>query len=85
MNCLSVEMPDSQLPYTPAPFDFAAAFGRAAPLVLEIGFGMGDATAAIAQARRGAEEANLAHALERWLHRRSGPSDAWILVAGDEA
>jgi tRNA (guanine-N7-)-methyltransferase len=36
------------LPYAPAPFDFAAAFGRAAPLVIEIGFGMGDATAAIA-------------------------------------
>ena len=31
--------------------DFAAAFGRRAPLVLEIGFGMGDATAAIAAAR----------------------------------
>ena len=39
------------LPYSPAPFDFARAFGREAPLVLEIGFGMGDATAAIAQAR----------------------------------
>jgi tRNA (guanine-N7-)-methyltransferase len=38
------------LPYTAAPFDAAAAFGRHAPLVLEIGFGMGDATAAIAQA-----------------------------------
>jgi tRNA (guanine-N7-)-methyltransferase len=38
------------LPYTPAPFDFAASFGRVAPQVLEIGFGMGDATAAIAQA-----------------------------------
>ena len=38
------------IPYAPAPTDFAASFGRAAPLVLEIGFGMGDATAAIAQA-----------------------------------
>ena len=38
------------LPYTAAPFDFAASFGRTAPQVLEIGFGMGDATAAIAQA-----------------------------------
>jgi len=36
------------LPYAPAPFDFAAAFCRAAPLIVEIGFGMGDATAAIA-------------------------------------
>ena len=38
------------LPYAPEPFDFTLAFGRHAPLVLEIGFGMGDATAAIAQA-----------------------------------
>ncbi len=30
--------------------DFAATFGRQAPVVLEIGFGMGDATAKIAQA-----------------------------------
>jgi tRNA (guanine-N7-)-methyltransferase len=36
------------LPYTAAPLDRRAAFGRDAPLVLEIGFGMGDATAAIA-------------------------------------
>ncbi len=32
------------------PFDFAAAFGRSAPLVVEIGFGMGGTTAAIAAA-----------------------------------
>jgi tRNA (guanine-N7-)-methyltransferase len=38
------------LPYQSAPFDFPASFGRNAPLVLEIGFGMGDATASIAQA-----------------------------------
>jgi len=36
------------LPYQDAPTDFAALFGRVAPLVLEIGFGMGGATAAIA-------------------------------------
>ena len=36
------------LPYAPAPLDFAAAFGRDAPVVLEIGFGMGEATAHIA-------------------------------------
>ena len=41
------------LPYAAAPFDFAASFGRDAPRVLEIGFGMGDATAAIAQALPG--------------------------------
>ncbi len=39
------------LPFRDAPLDLAAAFGRQAPVVLEIGFGMGDATAAIAQAR----------------------------------
>ena len=38
------------LPYAPAVADFAAAFGRDAPRVLEIGFGMGDATASIAAA-----------------------------------
>jgi tRNA (guanine-N7-)-methyltransferase len=31
-----------------APLDLAALFGRAAPVVLEIGFGMGDTTAAMA-------------------------------------
>ena len=36
------------LPYAAQPLDFAAAFGRAAPTVLEIGFGMGEATAHIA-------------------------------------
>jgi tRNA (guanine-N7-)-methyltransferase len=39
------------LPYAGARFDFATSFGRVAPLVLEIGFGMGDATAQIAQAQ----------------------------------
>lgn len=43
------------LPYAAAPFDFAASFGRVAPQVLEIGFGMGDATAAIAQALPGTD------------------------------
>jgi tRNA (guanine-N7-)-methyltransferase len=36
--------------YGPQPIDAAALFGRRTPLVLEIGFGMGDATATIAQA-----------------------------------
>jgi tRNA (guanine-N7-)-methyltransferase len=34
----------------PVPFDAAALFGRSAPLVLEIGCGMGEATAAMAAA-----------------------------------
>lgn len=37
------------LPYQPRPLDFEATFGRKAPVVLEIGFGMGDATAKIAE------------------------------------
>jgi len=38
------------IPYTATPLDLEAAFGRAAPKILEIGFGMGDSTATIAQA-----------------------------------
>lgn len=38
------------LPYQPAALDRQAVYGRAAPLVLEIGFGMGDATAQVAAA-----------------------------------
>ena len=38
------------LPYRAALLDFATTFGRDAPTVLEIGFGMGDATARIAAA-----------------------------------
>lgn len=41
------------LPFNPAPLDSQAVFGRRAPLVVEIGFGMGQATAAIAAARPG--------------------------------
>jgi tRNA (guanine-N7-)-methyltransferase len=37
------------VPYQPSPSDAAALFGRHAPLVLEIGFGMGAATAKIAR------------------------------------
>jgi tRNA (guanine-N7-)-methyltransferase len=36
------------LPYQPGRLNLAAAFGREAPTILEIGFGMGDATAHIA-------------------------------------
>lgn len=39
------------LPFTAESFDAAHVFGRSAPLVVEIGFGMGQATAAIAAAR----------------------------------
>ncbi|MFI4929161.1 MAG: tRNA (guanosine(46)-N7)-methyltransferase TrmB [Burkholderiales bacterium] len=45
--------PRFTLPFSEGPPDWAAAFGRDAPRVLEIGFGMGDATAAIAAASPG--------------------------------
>ena len=38
------------LPYQTTPLDLSATFGRVAPCVLEIGFGMGQATAQIAAA-----------------------------------
>jgi tRNA (guanine-N7-)-methyltransferase len=41
------------LPYRDALLDLEQAFGRRAPTILEIGFGMGDATAEIAAARPG--------------------------------
>jgi tRNA (guanine-N7-)-methyltransferase len=40
--------PKFLVPYQPQPLDFKAAFGRNAPVILEIGFGMGEATAHIA-------------------------------------
>ena len=43
-------LPVYGIPYTPAVLDIDAAYGRAAPKILEIGFGMGTATAQIAQA-----------------------------------
>jgi len=42
-------LPAYALPYAARLIDAQAVFGRAAPLVLEIGFGMGETTAAIAQ------------------------------------
>jgi tRNA (guanine-N7-)-methyltransferase len=39
------------IPYQTAPLDTASAFNRAAPTILEIGFGMGEATAHIASVR----------------------------------
>ena len=42
--------PQFLLPYSKAPLDFAQTFGRSAPTILEIGFGMGDTTSHIAGA-----------------------------------
>jgi len=43
-------LPQFGIAYAPSPVDFERVFGRAAPRVLEIGFGMGETTAAIAAA-----------------------------------
>lgn len=43
-------MPKIGIDYLAGPVDFDAAFARRAPRLLEIGFGMGETTAAIAQA-----------------------------------
>jgi tRNA (guanine-N7-)-methyltransferase len=43
------------LPFAAAPLDAQAVFGRRAPLVLEVGFGMGGATAQIAAAQPGVD------------------------------
>ena len=42
-------LPRFGIPFSPAPLDLVTAFGRNAPKVLEIGFGMGETTARIAQ------------------------------------
>src|ERR1035437_2447983 len=41
-------LPRFGIPYAAQPLDLKLAFGRSAPRILEIGFGMGDSTAAIA-------------------------------------
>lgn len=43
-------MPQYGIPYSAQPLDLTQTFGRTAPRILEIGFGMGETTAAIAQA-----------------------------------
>ncbi len=47
-KALDVLGPRFTIPYAPQPLDLAQAFGRDAPTILEIGFGMGEATAHIA-------------------------------------
>lgn len=46
-------LPKIGIPYRAAPLDLEAAFGRSAPKILEIGFGMGETTARIATAHPG--------------------------------
>jgi tRNA (guanine-N7-)-methyltransferase len=47
---LDTLLPRFGIPYVEKQIDLNAAFGRAAPKILEIGFGMGESTATIAQA-----------------------------------
>lgn len=50
VKAIETYAPQFCLPYQKEVLDFDRAFGRQAPTVLEIGFGMGDTTAAIATA-----------------------------------
>lgn len=47
--------PQFLIPYTPERLDLATTFGRIAPKILEIGFGMGDSTATIASSLPGTD------------------------------
>jgi tRNA (guanine-N7-)-methyltransferase len=51
VRALAELAPRFVLPFADAPLDPEPVFGRRAPLIVEIGFGMGQATAAIAAAR----------------------------------
>jgi tRNA (guanine-N7-)-methyltransferase len=51
IRALAELAPRYVLPFEARPIDRLAAFGRHAPLVVEVGFGMGQATAAIAAAQ----------------------------------
>ena len=49
-RALDTLLPKLGISYAPEPIDFRAVFGRVAPVMVEIGFGMGETTAAIAAA-----------------------------------
>lgn len=52
-RALDTLLPRYGIAYEPQPLDLRQAFGRDAPKILEIGFGMGETTAAIAAAHPG--------------------------------
>ena len=54
-RALAEQGPRFLLPYRPAPLDFDTVFGRTAPRVLEIGFGMGEGLAEVAAAHPDAD------------------------------
>ncbi len=49
-RALDTLLPKFGIAYAPALLDYAAVFGRVAPVIVEIGFGMGETTAALAAA-----------------------------------
>ena len=49
-RCHDTLMPRYGIPYAAQPLDLDSTFGRVAPKILEIGFGMGETSAAIAHA-----------------------------------
>jgi tRNA (guanine-N7-)-methyltransferase len=49
-RAIDMSLPRFGIPYSAQPINLAQTFGRPAPKILEIGFGMGDSTATIAQA-----------------------------------
>jgi tRNA (guanine-N7-)-methyltransferase len=49
-RAIDMLLPRFGIPYAAQPINLAQTFGRPAPKILEIGFGMGDSTATIAQA-----------------------------------
>jgi tRNA (guanine-N7-)-methyltransferase len=51
-NYYAEMMPKIGIVYAPQPIDLAAVYGRKAPKILEIGTGMGETTARIADANR---------------------------------
>jgi tRNA (guanine-N7-)-methyltransferase len=48
-RCMDTLMPRYGIPYAAQPLDLDTVFGRSAPKILEIGFGMGEPTAFIAR------------------------------------
>jgi tRNA (guanine-N7-)-methyltransferase len=52
-RALDTLLPQYGIPYSPQRLNLAQAFGRDAPKIIEIGFGMGESTAAIAHAHPG--------------------------------
>jgi tRNA (guanine-N7-)-methyltransferase len=50
LRALDTLLPRFGIPWQATPLDFERVFGRRAPCILEVGFGMGETTAAIAQA-----------------------------------